>query len=124
MLVVDEAHFVKNPKARRSLAVTEWAGRCERVLFLTGTPMENRVAEFRNLVRILQRSLAETMGDREGVAGSKAFRKAVAPNHEVTLAPAARCARAAMAWMVLPSPISSPRIARRCARAKRVPNAW
>ncbi|MGW2820573.1 DEAD/DEAH box helicase [Streptomyces sp. NPDC001443] len=79
MLVVDEAHYVKNPKTHRSRAVTEWSGRCERVLFMTGTPMENRVAEFRSLVEILQPHLAEAVGDRAGVAGSKAFRKAVAP---------------------------------------------
>ncbi|WP_037880215.1 DEAD/DEAH box helicase [Streptomyces sp. NRRL F-5727] len=79
MLIVDEAHYVKNPKTRRSQAVTEWSGHCERVLFMTGTPMENRVAEFRSLVQILQPHLAEGVGDRDGVAGSKAFRKAVAP---------------------------------------------
>ncbi|KFG73905.1 DEAD/DEAH box helicase [Streptomyces mutabilis] len=79
MLVVDEAHYVKNPKTRRSQAVTEWSGHCERVLFMTGTPMENRVAEFRSLVQILQPHLAGTVGDRDGVVGSKAFRKAVAP---------------------------------------------
>ncbi|WP_282701803.1 DEAD/DEAH box helicase [Streptomyces sp. CC219B] len=79
MLVVDEAHYVKNPKTRRARAVTEWSGHCERVLFMTGTPMENRVAEFRSLVRMLQPDLAEAVGDRHGVSGSKAFRKAVAP---------------------------------------------
>ncbi|MTE20820.1 ATP-dependent helicase [Streptomyces sp. TRM43335] len=79
MLVVDEAHYVKNPKTRRSQAVTEWSGHCERVLLMTGTPMENRVAEFRSLVRILQPHLAGAVDDRDGVAGSKAFRKAVAP---------------------------------------------
>ncbi|MFJ6483083.1 DEAD/DEAH box helicase [Streptomyces sp. NPDC091682] len=79
MLVVDEAHYVKNPKTRRAQAVTEWSGRCDRVLFMTGTPMENRVSEFRSLVHILQPDLAAAVGDRDGVAGSKAFRKAVAP---------------------------------------------
>ncbi|TXS53274.1 DEAD/DEAH box helicase [Streptomyces sp. uw30] len=79
MLVVDEAHFVKNPRTRRSMAVSEWAEHCDRVLFLTGTPMENRVEEFRSLVRILQPELAESVDDHDGVAGSKAFRKAVAP---------------------------------------------
>lgn len=79
MLVVDEAHYVKNPKTRRSQAVTEWSGQCERVLSMTGTPMENRVAEFRSLVQILQPHLVEGVGDRDGVAGSKAFRRAVAP---------------------------------------------
>ncbi|MFE0253661.1 DEAD/DEAH box helicase [Streptomyces sp. NPDC059010] len=79
MLVVDEAHFVKNPQTRRTMTVSEWARHCDRVLFLTGTPMENRVEEFRSLVRILQPELAESVDDHDGVAGSKAFRKAVAP---------------------------------------------
>ncbi|MEU3251889.1 SNF2-related protein [Streptomyces sp. NPDC006997] len=79
MLVVDEAHYVKNPATRRSRVVAEWAARCERVLFMTGTPMENRVSEFRSLVRLLRPELAEGIDERDGVVGSKAFRKAVAP---------------------------------------------
>ncbi|MGW2424875.1 DEAD/DEAH box helicase [Streptomyces sp. NPDC001709] len=79
MLVVDEAHAVKNPKTLRSQAVTQWAGHCARVLFMTGTPMENRVAEFRNLVRMLDQAVADRIGDHAGVPGSVAFRKAVAP---------------------------------------------
>ncbi len=50
MLVVDEAHYAKNPSAQRSRSVATWVDRAQRVLFLTGTPMENRVEEFRNLV--------------------------------------------------------------------------
>ncbi|MFE2096314.1 DEAD/DEAH box helicase [Streptomyces sp. NPDC059468] len=79
MLVVDEAHSVKNPKAKRSQAVALWAERCERALFMTGTPMENRVAEFRNLVGMLDGDLAQSLGERDALAGSVAFRKAVAP---------------------------------------------
>lgn len=79
MLVVDEAHSVKNPQALRSQAVDRWAGRCEHVLFMTGTPMENRVAEFRNLVRMLDPALADRLEDGTGLTGSVAFRKAVAP---------------------------------------------
>ncbi|MEU5366919.1 DEAD/DEAH box helicase [Streptomyces sp. NPDC005925] len=79
MLVVDEAHYVKNPGTRRSAAVSAWAGACERVLFLTGTPMENRVAEFRNLVTILRPEFAESVDDEDPLAGPKAFRTAVAP---------------------------------------------
>ncbi|MGW6738016.1 DEAD/DEAH box helicase [Streptomyces sp. NPDC055013] len=79
MLVVDEAHYVKNPATRRSRTVSEWAEHCDRVLFMTGTPMENRVEEFRSLVRILQPGLADTVDEHDSVAGSKAFRKAVAP---------------------------------------------
>ncbi|GAA0994548.1 DEAD/DEAH box helicase [Acrocarpospora macrocephala] len=79
MLVVDEAHYIKNPSAKRSLAVAEWCGRTERVLFLSGTPMENRVEEFRNLVAYLQPELLSKLRIGDGVAGATAFRKAVAP---------------------------------------------
>jgi SNF2 family DNA or RNA helicase len=79
MLVVDEAHYVKNHATRRSRAVSGWTQRTERVLFLTGTPMENRVEEFRSLVRHLQPELAPSIHTTHGAAGSHAFRKAVAP---------------------------------------------
>lgn len=79
MLVVDEAHFVKNPATRRARAVAAWAERADRVLFLTGTPMENRVEEFRSLVRQLRPDLADVVTSTHGAAGSQAFRRAVAP---------------------------------------------
>jgi hypothetical protein len=78
MLVVDEAHFVKNPQAARSKAVAEVAGRAQRALFLTGTPMENRVEEFRALVGYLQPRVAARIDARDALGGAKAFRRAVA----------------------------------------------
>ncbi|MFF3483595.1 DEAD/DEAH box helicase [Streptomyces sp. NPDC002701] len=77
--VVDEAHYVKNPDARRSRAVARWTNRCERVLFLTGTPMENRVEEFRTLVRYLQPELVPRIQGSDAVAGPHTFRRSVAP---------------------------------------------
>ncbi|MDX6744392.1 DEAD/DEAH box helicase [Actinocorallia sp. A-T 12471] len=77
MLVVDEAHYVKNPVTRRAKAVAAWADQAERVLFLTGTPMENHVAEFRNLVTMLQPELR--LDAEDAVAGAQAFRRAVGP---------------------------------------------
>jgi SNF2 family DNA or RNA helicase len=79
MLVVDEAHYVKNPDTRRSKALAAWTSRIERVLFLTGTPMENRVEEFRNLVDYLQPGLVDPAVQIDAIAGSKAFRRTVAP---------------------------------------------
>ncbi|MGW1727102.1 DEAD/DEAH box helicase [Streptomyces sp. NPDC002306] len=79
LLVVDEAHSVKNPKARRSQTVALWAEHCERALFMTGTPMENRVVEFRNLVGMLDGAVARSLDERDALVGSVAFRKAVAP---------------------------------------------
>lgn len=79
MLVVDEAHYVKNPDTRRSHAVGRWADRTDHVLFLTGTPMENRVEEFRSLVRHLQPDLLPGIRHSDAAAGSTTFRRAVAP---------------------------------------------
>ncbi|MGP4112174.1 DEAD/DEAH box helicase [Streptomyces sp. 4N509B] len=78
-LVVDEAHYVKNPAARRSRAVAALTERVERVLFVTGTPMENHVDEFRSLVRYLRPELAPRVQGSDAVAGARAFRRAVAP---------------------------------------------
>jgi superfamily II DNA or RNA helicase len=78
-LVVDEAHYVKNPQARRSRAVRRWTDRTPRVLFLSGTPMENRVNEFKNLVNYLQPGTAPEISGIDAVAGAVAFRQAVAP---------------------------------------------
>ncbi|MFD7508758.1 DEAD/DEAH box helicase [Streptomyces sp. NPDC059853] len=79
MLVVDEAHYVKNPGAQRTRAVGEWAAVAGRVAYLTGTPLENRVGEFRALVRQLRPEVLPRVDGRELVAGSQAFRRAVAP---------------------------------------------
>jgi superfamily II DNA or RNA helicase len=78
-LVVDEAHYVKNPETRRAKAVAGWTARTDHVLFLTGTPMENRVEEFRALVRCLRPDLLPHVRESDAVAGSEAFRRAVAP---------------------------------------------
>ena len=79
MLVVDEAHYVKNPNAARARVVRDAVQRSQRTLFLTGTPMENRVEEFRTLVGYLQPRVARNVNATDAVAGAKAFRRAVAP---------------------------------------------
>jgi superfamily II DNA or RNA helicase len=79
LFVVDEAHYVKNPDAKRSRAVNRIAQNSERVLFLTGTPMENRVDEFQALVGHLRPEIATSIGPQHGVIGVEAFRRAAAP---------------------------------------------
>nr|BFF17861.1 hypothetical protein GCM10025730_13820 [Promicromonospora thailandica] len=64
LLVVDEAHYVKNPRAQRSERTAEWARTAERVLFMTGTPMENTVEEFRSLVHHLKPDVADSSTPR------------------------------------------------------------
>src|SRR5207302_7217721 len=79
VLVVDEAHYIKNPTAERTKEVRRWIDGVDRVLFLTGTPMENRVEEFRTLVGHLQPEVARRIPTTVGIAGAKPFQKAVAP---------------------------------------------
>ncbi|WP_432942998.1 SNF2-related protein [Kribbella sp. CA-253562] len=79
LLIVDEAHYVKNPKARRTQVVAEAVAAAQRVVFLTGTPMENRVDEFRNLVEHLRPGTVKGLTAIDVVAGAKQFRRAVAP---------------------------------------------
>ncbi|TDC70043.1 DEAD/DEAH box helicase [Actinomadura sp. GC306] len=79
MFVVDEAHYAKNHGTRRAQAVAHWCRRTANVLFLTGTPMENRVEEFRSLVSHLRPELAEQVRPSDAAMGAKAFRSAVAP---------------------------------------------
>lgn len=79
MLVVDEAHYVKNAESLRSRAVQAAVARSELVLFLSGTPMENRVDEFRTLVSYLRPEVARALPRTLGAAGVDAFRREVAP---------------------------------------------
>ena len=79
MIVVDEAHYAKNPNALRTQAVSEWASRSRRALFLTGTPMENRVQEFRVLVGHLRPEVAENLDLADETLDGTRFREQVAP---------------------------------------------
>jgi superfamily II DNA or RNA helicase len=79
LFVVDEAHYVKNPRTRRAKAVGTWAGRVWRTLFLTGTPMDNRLEDFLELVKVLQPELGAHLPRHLGLLGPDAFRQVVAP---------------------------------------------
>jgi hypothetical protein len=79
LLVVDEAHYIKNPRAFRTQDAKWWMTKSKRTLFLSGTPMENRVAEFRTLVDHLNPGVASGLSAFDGLAGANAFRAAVAP---------------------------------------------
>lgn len=59
-LIVDEAHFLKNDTTQRSQEV--YAIKAERKLFLTGTPIPNRVREIYPLLAFLA---PDTFSDRD-----------------------------------------------------------
>jgi SWI/SNF-related matrix-associated actin-dependent regulator 1 of chromatin subfamily A len=53
LVIVDEAHYIKNPKAKRSKLCYELLGRTKRKMLLTGTPILNKPAELQPLIGIL-----------------------------------------------------------------------
>ena len=78
-IVVDEAHYVKNIEAGRTKTIVRWLDRTPRVVFLTGTPLENRVSEFIALASLLDREFAARMNSAALAAGTEVFRQHVAP---------------------------------------------
>lgn len=52
-LIVDEAHYVKNPEAKRTIAVRTVAEYATRVVLMTGTPLLNRPFELWSPLDIL-----------------------------------------------------------------------
>ncbi|KXF57180.1 hypothetical protein AXA44_30825 [Rhodococcus sp. SC4] len=79
LVIVDEAHYIKNPGTQRAAAARGIVESSGRAVLLSGTPMENRVEEFKNLVRYVQPDVARQIHARDAVAGATAFRKIVAP---------------------------------------------
>lgn len=79
MLVVDEAHYIKNPGTVRTKNVLALIRQSGRVILLSGTPLENRVAEFTNLVGYLRPDLVGALEASDEHDDEKAFRKLLAP---------------------------------------------
>jgi len=78
-VVVDEAHYVKNMETGRTRTITRWLDRSPRVLFMTGTPLENRVSEFINLTSLLDINFSKQLNHAALSAGPDAFRHHAAP---------------------------------------------
>ncbi len=79
MLVVDEAHYIKNPEALRTKNVKQICSHAERLLFMTGTALENRVDEMISLISILQPEVAEAARSMASLSAAPQFQQEVAP---------------------------------------------
>lgn len=77
--IVDEAHYVKNPSAQRSKAVYQLADLSSYVVFMSGTPLENKVSEMRQLISVLQPDIANAIGSGIHSLQPQLFRKTIAP---------------------------------------------
>ena len=79
IIVVDEAHYIKNAEARRSVNVKKLCAKATRLLFMTGTAIENRVEEMIALVGVLQPEVAARIRGMAFMSSAPQFREAVAP---------------------------------------------
>ena len=79
MLVVDEAHYVKNPDAQRTVAMQKLLAKTEGVLYMSGTPLVNRVDEMCFLVNCLQPEIAQKLEGVKNISTAEQFRQELAP---------------------------------------------
>lgn len=79
LLVVDEAHYIKNPLAQRTMNVNAISEHAERLLFMTGTALENKVDEMVSLINMLQPKIAASVYGMEFLSSAPQFRERVAP---------------------------------------------
>ncbi len=79
MLVVDEAHYIKNPNAQRSKNVREICKHAENIMFMTGTALENRVDEMIELIDILNPDLTAKLKATSFMSAAPEFRNMIAP---------------------------------------------
>ena len=78
-VIVDEAHYIKNISTGRTRTIAKWLERAPNVIFLTGTPLENRVDEFIALAKLLDSKMGNELSRVALAAGPESFRRTVAP---------------------------------------------
>ena len=79
MAVVDEAHYIKNPGAQRTKNTKALCERALRLLFMTGTALENRVEEMLELIAVLQPKIARKLKTVSYLSAAPRFREQLAP---------------------------------------------
>ena len=79
LMVVDEAHYVKNPGAQRTKDIISIENNAENVLFMTGTALENKVSEMQFLISCLQPAVANEIKNKSQLSSASSFRRIVAP---------------------------------------------
>lgn len=79
LLVIDEAHYIKNPEAKRTKYIRALDEESERILMMTGTPLENRVDEMCELIGFVRPDMAAQIRESAGMRHIPAFRELLAP---------------------------------------------
>lgn len=59
LVVVDEAHYIKNPQAQRTKLINDLVKKVDRLWLLTGTPMTSRPIDYYNLLSLVDSPVAK-----------------------------------------------------------------
>ena len=78
LLVIDEAHYIKNPKALRTKRIRTLQDESQRIVLMTGTPLENHVDEMCELIGFVKPELAGEIRKYAGLRQVPAFREMLA----------------------------------------------
>lgn len=79
LLVVDEAHYIKNKNAMRTIRTINLCRYADRLLFMTGTALENRVDEMISLISILRPDIENKLNNIAYMPSAPIFREKIAP---------------------------------------------
>ncbi|WP_179393953.1 DEAD/DEAH box helicase [Lacticaseibacillus absianus] len=79
VLVADEAQALLNPQAKRTQAVTRLARQADTVMYMTGTPIQNRLEDMLNLIAPLQPAICAQLAAGPQLYAEDAFKRVVAP---------------------------------------------
>lgn len=79
LVVVDEAHYIKNPEAKRTVNTKRLCEHADRLLFMTGTALENNIDEMIRLITILQPDIAKKINNMKMMPFAPLFRETIAP---------------------------------------------
>ena len=79
LVVVDEAHYIKNPEAKRTINTKRLCEHADRLLFMTGTALENNIDEMIRLITILQPDIAKKINNMKMMPFAPLFRETIAP---------------------------------------------
>ena len=79
LLIVDEAHYIKNKNTLRSKNVSKLCNISNRILFMTGTALENNLSEMISLLYMLRPDIAARVERLSIIGTTDKFKQLVAP---------------------------------------------
>jgi hypothetical protein len=59
LIIIDEAHYIKNGQSIRTKLVNDFSKKAKRVWLLTGTPMTSRPIDYYNLLNLIESPVAQ-----------------------------------------------------------------